>query len=93
LEQRLPGGYVVGEASYGLEFGGFKGRAGDLRFGGVLCGVEEAAEGDGDLLDEDEAEFGGELMLVGDPGLVGGGAEIEYGLAANRGCGEIGDEG
>ena len=52
LEQRLPGGYVVGQAGDGLEFVGFKGCAGDLRLGGELRGVEEAAEGDGDLLGE-----------------------------------------
>jgi hypothetical protein len=57
----------------------------------ACCGVEEAAAGDGDLLDEDEAEFVGELMLMGDPGLVGGGAEIEDGVAAYGGCGEAGD--
>ena len=59
LEQGLPGGDVVGEAGDGLELGGFKGCAGDLGFGGELGGVEEAAAGDGDLLQEDEAEFGG----------------------------------
>jgi hypothetical protein len=76
-----------------LEFNGFKGCAGDLRFGGVLRGVEEAAAGDGDLLDEDEAEFAGELVLMGDPGLVGGGAEVEDGVTAYGGCGEAGDQG
>jgi hypothetical protein len=85
LEEGLPGGYVVGEAGDGLEFDGFEGCAGNLRFGGVLRGVEEAAEGDGDLLAEDKAEFSGELMLVGDPRLVGGGFEIEDGVAADRG--------
>ena len=79
LEQGLPGGDVVGEAGDGLELGGFEGCAGDLRFGGELGGIEEAAEGDGDLFGEKEAEFGGELMLASDPVLVGGGAEVEDG--------------
>jgi hypothetical protein len=38
-------------------------RRGFAGFGGELRGVEEAAERDGDLFGEDEAEFGGELML------------------------------
>ena len=84
-EQRLPGGDVVGEAGDGLEFGGFKGGAGDLRLGGELRGVEEAAEGDGDLLVEKQAQFAGELMLAGDPCLVGGGAESRGWLRGRRG--------
>ena len=34
----------------GLQFFGFERRAGNLRLGGELRGVEEAAEGNGDLL-------------------------------------------
>jgi hypothetical protein len=89
----LPGGYVVGEAGDGLEFSGFEGCAGDLRFGGVLRGVEEAAERDGDLLAEDEAEFAGEVMLTADPHLIGGWTKVEDGVAADGGRGEAGDEG
>lgn len=89
----MPGGYVVGEAGDGLEFDGFEGCAGNLRFGGVLRWVEKAAEGDGDLFAEDEAEFAGKLVLVGDPGLVCGGFEVEDDVAAYGGRGETGDEG
>jgi hypothetical protein len=88
----LQGGYVVGETGYGLELDGFKGCARDLSFGGVLRGVEEAAEGTGNLLGKHQAEFGGELMLVGDPKLVGGGAQIEDGVTPHGGRGETGDE-
>ena len=93
LEERLPGGYVVGEAGDGLELGGFKGGAGDLCFGGELGWVEQAAAGDGDLLGEDEAELGGEAVLAADPGVVGGGAEVEDGVAADGRSGLAGDEG
>jgi len=48
-----------------------------------LRGIEKAAKWDGDLLAEEKAEFAGELMLAGDPRLVGGGAESEHGLAAD----------
>ena len=71
MQQRLPRGDVVGEPGDGLEFIGFEGRAGDLRFGGVLRGIKEAAEGDGDLFGQDKAEFAGELMLMRNPGFVG----------------------
>ena len=84
LEQGLPGGDVVGEAGDGLELGGFEGCAGDAGFVGYLGRVEEAAERDGDLFAEQEAEFGDELVLGGDPGLVRGGPEGEDGLAADR---------
>ena len=63
----MPGGYVVGQASYGLQFLSLECGAGDLGFCGELRGIEEAAEGDGDLLGEHEAHFAGELMLAGDP--------------------------
>jgi hypothetical protein len=36
-------------------------------------------------------EFASDLMLVGNPGLVGGGAQVADGIAAYGGCGEIGD--
>jgi len=91
--ERLPGGYVVGEAGDGLQFGGFKGCAGYLGFGGVLRGVKESAERDGDLLAEGEADFAGQLVLEGDPGLVGARLEVEDGGATDGGCGETGDEG
>jgi hypothetical protein len=71
------------EAGDGLELGGFECGSGDLRFGGELGRVEETAEGDGDLLVEQEAEFAREFMLAGDPRLVGGRAQSEDGLAAD----------
>jgi hypothetical protein len=67
----LPGGYVVGEAGDGLELGGFEGSAWDAGFVGDLSGVKEAAEGDGYLFAEKQAELGNELVLVGYPGFVG----------------------
>ncbi len=82
-QQCLPGSDVVGEAGDGLEFGGFEGCAGDLRLGGELRGVEQAAERDGYLLGEEQADLAGELMLAGDPWLVGRGPEREDGLAAD----------
>ena len=92
MQQRLPGGDVVGEAGDGLQLIGFKGRAGNLRLGGQLRGVKEAAEGDGDLLGQDEAEFSGELVLEGDPGFVCGGLEREDRVAADRRRGKAGDQ-
>ncbi len=92
-EQCLPGGYVVGETGDGLEFFGFEGRLGNLRLGGELGGIEEAAERDGDLLCKQQAHFAGELMLARDPGLVGGRAQSENGCAANRRCGEASHQG
>ena len=89
----MPRGYVVGEAGDCLEFICFKRGAGDLRFGGELGGVEEATEWDGDLLGQNEAEFSGELVLVGDPDLVSGWAKIENRVAADWGRGKAGDEG
>ena len=88
----MPGGYVVGEAGDGLEFDGFEGCAGNLRFGGVLRWVEKAAEGDGDLFAEDEAEFAGEVMLTADPRFICGRSEIEDGVAPDRRRGKAGDE-
>ena len=49
MQQRLPGGDVVGQAGYGLELAGFEGRTWNFRFVGKLGGVEEAAERDGNL--------------------------------------------
>ena len=92
-EERLPGGDIVGEAGDGLEFGGFECGFGNLGFGGELGGVEKAAEGDGDLLFEQKANFAGELVLAGDPGLVGRGLEGEDGGAADGARGESGNEG
>ena len=70
----------------------FEGRAGNLRFGGVLRGVEEAADGDGDLLFKQQAKLAGELVLAGDPFFVGGGLEIENRVAADGRSGKAGDE-
>ena len=36
-----------------------------------MSGVKEAAEGDGYLFAEKQAELGNELVLVGYPGFVG----------------------
>lgn len=91
LEERLPGGDVISEAGDGLELGGFEGCAAYLGFGREGCGVEEAAEGDGDLLGEEEDELGGKAMLAGDPVGVGGGEEGEDGFAADGGGGVAGD--
>ena len=74
-----------------MEFLGFEGCAGDAGFVGDLGGIKEAAEGDGDLLGEQETEFGDKLMLKGDPGFVSGGPEGEDGLAADGGAGEAAD--
>ena len=92
MQQRLPGGDVIGEAGDGLEFYGFKGCAGYLCLGGVLRGIEEAAEWDGDLLAEDEAELAGEVVLTADPGFVRGWTKVENRVAADGGRGEAGDE-
>ena len=93
MQQRLPGGYVVGEAGDGLELGGFEGSTGNLRLGGELGGVEKAAEGDGDLFGKQEAQFSGEGMLLADPLLVSGGSQSEDSFTADRGRGKAGDEG
>ncbi len=58
-----------------------------------MRGVEEAAEGDGNLLGKQQAEFTGELVLVGDPGFVSRRLEIENCVAAHRRRGKAGDEG
>jgi hypothetical protein len=84
----LPGGYVVGQTGYGLQFGGFKGCARNLSFGGVLRRVKEPAEWNRDLLGEHQAEFARELMLVRDPNLVGRWAQIQDGVASHGRSGE-----
>ena len=92
LQQGLPGGDVVGQSRDGLQFVGFQRRAGNLRLGGVLRGVEESADGDGGLLFQQQAQLAGELMLAGDPLFVGGGLEVENRLPANRRGGKAGDQ-
>ena len=57
LQQRLPCGYVVGQPGDGLQLVGFQSRAGNLRLGCQLRGVEEPAAGDGDLLLQQQAEL------------------------------------
>jgi len=84
LKQRLPGGDIVGETGHGLELGGFEGRAGNLRFCGELRGIEEAADGDGELFFKQQAQLGREPGLAADPLLVGGGLERKDGGSANR---------
>ena len=92
LQQRLPGGDVVGQAGDGLQLAGFERRAGNLRLGGVLGGIEEAADGDGGLLLKKQAQLFGELVLAGDPGFVGGGLEVENRLTTDRRGGKTGDQ-
>jgi hypothetical protein len=92
LQQRLPGGHVVGQAGDGLQFVGFERRAGNLRLGGVLRGIEEAADGNGNLLFEQQAKLAGELVLAGDPGFVGRGLEVENRVAADGRGGKAGDQ-
>ncbi len=92
-KQRLPGGDVVRQAGNGLQFGGFKGGAGDLRLCGELRGVEEAAKWDGNLLAQQEAHLAGELVLTGDPRFVGGRMQREDRSSAYRRCGKTRDKG
>ena len=51
---------------------------------GQLGGVKEAAEKDGNLLAQKQADLACELMLAADPGFVGGGLEIEDRMPAYR---------
>ena len=75
-----------------MELGGFECGAGYLCLGGELGGIEEAAEGNGNLFAEEKAQFAGELVLARDPRLVGGGTEGEDGFAADGGCGVCAEE-
>ena len=92
LQQRLPRGDVVGQPRDGLQFGGFQRRAGNLRLGRELRGIEEAAQRNGDLLVEQQADFAGELMLARDPVLVGRRLKREDRLAADGRSGKSGNE-
>ena len=92
LQQRLPRGHVVGQPRHGLQFGGFERRAGNLRLGGQLRGIEQAAEGDGNLLFQQQAHLAGELMLARDPRFIGRGPRGENRLAAHGRGGKAGHE-
>ncbi len=92
LQKRLPGGDVVGDAGDGLQFIGLKGGAGDMGLGGKLGGIEESAEGDGNLFAEEETEFAGELVLAGDPRFIGGGLKVKDGGAAHGRGGKTGHQ-
>ena len=56
-------------------------------------GSKRPPNGNGDLLLEEKTKLGGEAVLGGDPGFVGGGSEGENGVAADRRRGKAGDEG
>jgi hypothetical protein len=90
--QRLPGGDVVGEAGDGLQLFGFEGGVGDLDLAASWVGSKRPPRG-WRLRIEEEAEFGDELVLVVDPGLVGGGDEGLDPFAAGFGDGVAGEEG
>ena len=83
LQEGLPRGDVVGEARDGLQFGSFKGGVWDAGFGGELCGIEEAAERDGNLLLQHKADFTVEGMLGANPLFIGRGMNGEEGVAAD----------
>ena len=87
LQQRLPGGDIVGQAGDGLQLAGLKSCAGNLRLCGKLRGVEQAAEGDRYLLGEEQAHLGGQLRAGGRSMLrrsKGGARESLRGRPATR---------
>ena len=84
MQQRLPGGHVVGQAGDGLQLIGFQGRAVNLRLGRLLRGIEETADGDGSLFFEQQAKLAGKLMLACNPFFIGGGLEVKNSLPSHR---------
>ncbi len=92
LQQRLPGGHVVGQPRHGLQFVRLQRCAGNLRLGGVLRGVEESAYRNGSLLSQQQTQLFGELMLASNPDFVGRGLQVENRLPAHRRSGKAGHQ-
>jgi len=88
----LPGGDIGGQPRDSLQFAGLKGCAGDLRFVRQPRGVEEASQRNGDAGAQERAQFGDELVLLLDPGLVGGRTKSDQPVAAYAGDGVAGDK-
>ena len=90
LQQRLPRRHVISQSGDSLQLVGFERRAGNLGFRSQLGGIEEAAEGDGNLFAQRQADLACELMLASDPGFVCRGFEIEDRVPAHGRGGKAG---
>ena len=90
-DEVAPCGYALDDVEEVADLGGFESCAFDAGFVEREGGVEEAAEVEAAAGGEHGAEFCGALLLLGDPGEVGGRFEGEDPGSSQEGEGAVGD--
>ena len=86
IEEIAPGSYVFDDVEQVKDLEGFEGGAVDARFFERIGGIEEAGEAEAAASGEHRANLCGALLLLVDPGEIGGRVESEGpGSAKGRG--------
>ncbi len=85
VEEVAPGGDALDDGEEVADLGGFECGAFDAGFVEQERGIEEAVELEASAAGEHGADLGGALLLLVDPGEVGGGFECENPGAAEGG--------